>query len=348
MNGSDPQGMFASMKRRLSILDFQAWFPDEESSYRLQLDRRGPSSFVCPKGRTQNATRRAWFCPVHMMATHSNGVSARQFTGQTGISCPAAWLLEQKLRRAMVDPGRTPLDTEMPFHNLERLDKAGKVIVVDVHDKTTGMAQKSRPLGTKCLNIVSGCCRIVLIVGNENPNIQAIVKANITPGATLVSDGQAYTELAGYRHNPRVIGNMAARAILRGGARLPPGRARDRSSAPRHGWCRTAGSARNAETTNRPSATAKNAPVASATRSPTPPCGARLSPTSRRSVVRLRPRAEACGKKVSRAHSSSVMVAGIPFCLFSTARIRPHVDVFHIQSLNHASRSDSSHFSNSL
>lgn len=252
--------MFAVMAKQMSLLDFQAWFPDEESCYRLLLDRRWPNGFVCPKCGTQNATRldsrgftfackdcgtqtsatagtimhrtklplRAWLCAAHLMATHSNGMSARQLAGKIGISYPAAWLLEQKLRRAMVDPGRDPLDgvieidqTEMPFHDLEEPGKPlkeGRILVigaVEVRDRTTGKAQKPKALGAKYLDTLSGRCRMAVTPCNEKRHIHAFIKANIAPGATLVSDGHAsYTGLAGYRHDPRVIGNMAAHIPL--------------------------------------------------------------------------------------------------------------------------------------
>ena len=48
----------------------------------------------------------AWFWAAHLMATHSNGMSARQLEDQLGVTYKTAWLLMQKLRRSMVDPDR--------------------------------------------------------------------------------------------------------------------------------------------------------------------------------------------------------------------------------------------------
>ena len=63
-----------------------------------------------------------WFWAAHVMATHSNGMSARQLEEQLGVTYKAAWLLAQKLRRSMVDPDRDLLEgvvevdqTEIPF-----------------------------------------------------------------------------------------------------------------------------------------------------------------------------------------------------------------------------------------
>ena len=128
----------------------------------------------------------------------------------------------------MIDPERAPLDgvieidqTEMPFHDLEEAGKPlkeGKIIVigaVEVRDRATGKAQRPKALGAKYLDTLSGRCRMAVISSNEKPNIHAFIKANIAPGATLVSDGHAsYPGLAGYRHDPRVIGNMAAHIPL--------------------------------------------------------------------------------------------------------------------------------------
>jgi len=51
-----------------------------------------------------------WFWAAHLMATHSNGMSAVQLEAQLGITYKTAWLLAQKLRRSMIDPQREPLE----------------------------------------------------------------------------------------------------------------------------------------------------------------------------------------------------------------------------------------------
>ncbi len=51
-----------------------------------------------------------WFWAAFLMTTHSNGISALQLQGQLGLgSYKTAWLLCAKLRRAMVDSDRSPL-----------------------------------------------------------------------------------------------------------------------------------------------------------------------------------------------------------------------------------------------
>src|SRR5216117_1552177 len=100
------------------------------------FERRWPEGFVCPAcggGRPALLKSRAhtyecfgcgrqtsitagtvmhrsklpltvWFWAAHLMATHSNGMSALQFEAQLGITYKTAWLLAQKLRRLMTAP----------------------------------------------------------------------------------------------------------------------------------------------------------------------------------------------------------------------------------------------------
>lgn len=249
------------MAKQLSVLEFQAWFPDEDACIRLLLERRWPDGFLCPKcggrdgdmlksraytyecrscGRQTSVTSgtimhrtklplRVWFWAAHLMATHSNGMSARQLAGQMGIAYSSAWLLEQKLRHAMVNPNRDPLEgvvevdqAEMPFRTNDDPDtplKTGKIMVigaVEVRDRTTGKAQKPKAFGAKYVDTLSGRCRLAVIPSNEAVHIHSFIQTNIACGATLVTDGHAsYPGLDGYRHDPRVVGNMAAHVPLK-------------------------------------------------------------------------------------------------------------------------------------
>ncbi len=53
-------------------------------------------------------TTRFW--AAHVMATHSNGMSARQLENQLGVTYKTAWLLALKLRCSMVDSDRDLLE----------------------------------------------------------------------------------------------------------------------------------------------------------------------------------------------------------------------------------------------
>ena len=122
--------------------EFEARFPDEAACARWLLEKRWPDGFRCPAcGRDQawelgrerltlqcaacerqvsvtagtvlhgsHLPLRTWFLAAWLMATHANGISARQRWRQLGPGAyQTARLLVRKLRRAMVDPEREPL-----------------------------------------------------------------------------------------------------------------------------------------------------------------------------------------------------------------------------------------------
>lgn len=249
-------------RRYASLIEFQRRFPDEASCALLLFERRWPDGFTCPAcggtrscllksraytyecvacGRQTSVTAgtimhrtklplTTWFWAAHLMATHSNGMSAQQLMGQLGLgSYKTAWLLAQKLRRSMVDPNRDPLEgvvevdqTEMPFRADDDPDtplKTGKIIIigaVEVIDRATGKAQRPKALGQKYLDTLSGRIRLSAIPSNHATHIHSFIKVNIAPGATLITDGHAsYSGLPDYRHDPRVVGSMAAHIPLK-------------------------------------------------------------------------------------------------------------------------------------
>ena len=169
----------------------------------------------------------AWFWAAHLMATHSNGMSARQLEDQLGVTYKTAWLLTQKLRRSMVDPDREPLEgvvevdqAEIPFREGDAFfepGNAGKILVigaVEVIDRGVNQARPRRK-HAKYLDTRSGRIRLAMIANNSARSIEAFVKANVKRGTTLITDGHAsYPGLTGYRHDPRIVGKMAGHIVL--------------------------------------------------------------------------------------------------------------------------------------
>src|SRR3954447_23217534 len=125
-----------------SLPEFEVRSPDEAACARWLLEKRWPDGFRCPAcghdkgwelGRERLTVQCAacerqvsvtagtvlhrshlplklWFLAAWLVATHENGISARQLWLQLGLgSYKTAWLLLHKLRRAMVDPEREPL-----------------------------------------------------------------------------------------------------------------------------------------------------------------------------------------------------------------------------------------------
>jgi transposase-like protein len=168
-----------------------------------------------------------WFWAAHLMSTHSNGMSARQLADQLGLTYKTAWLLTQKLRRSMVDPDREPLEGVVEVDQAEISFRAGdtffdpgnsgKILIagaVEVIDRDTGQA-KPRRKKAKYLDTLSGRIRLAMIADNSAASIEAFVRTNVKRGTTLLTDGHAsYPGLTDYRHDPRVVGKMAAHVVL--------------------------------------------------------------------------------------------------------------------------------------
>ena len=169
----------------------------------------------------------AWFWAAHLMSTHSNGMSARQLEDQLGLTYRTAWLLAQKLRRSMVDPDREPLEgvvevdqAEIPFREGDAFfepGNAGKILVigaVEVIDRDPNQG-KPRRKHAQYLDTRSGRIRLAMIADNSAASLEAFVRANVKPGATLLTDGHSsYPGLTDYRHDPRVVGKMAGHVML--------------------------------------------------------------------------------------------------------------------------------------
>jgi transposase-like protein len=168
-----------------------------------------------------------WFWAAHLMSTHSNGMSARQLADQLGLTYKTAWLLTQKLRRSMVDPDRELLEgvvevdqAEIPFRAGDTFfdpGNSGKILIagaVEVIDRDTGQA-KPRRKKAKYLDTLSGRIRLAMIADDSAASIEAFVRTNVKRGTTLLTDGHAsYPDLTDYRHDPRVVGKMAAHVVL--------------------------------------------------------------------------------------------------------------------------------------
>src|SRR5215211_4423814 len=128
-----------------TIMEFQERFASEAACLDYLAASRWPEGFVCPAcggrqawvlerrhlwecadchrqtsvtaGTVMHGTRtplRTWFWAAYLVATHHPGISAKQLQRQLGLSrYETAWLILQKLRRAMVAPEREALRGEV-------------------------------------------------------------------------------------------------------------------------------------------------------------------------------------------------------------------------------------------
>ena len=216
-----------------TILEFQERFATEDACREYLFASRWPEGFVCPRcggaragaetrrhlwvctacghqtsvtaGTVMHGTRtplRLWFWAAYLVATHHPGISAKQLQRQLGLSrYETAWLILQKLRRAMVAPERERLRAEV---------EVDEFFLGGVEEGTHGARQR----GEKALCGVaievrgqgSGRVRLQVLADAAKPTLTAFVKATTARAAIVRTDGwKGYAGLAGagYDHRPR-------------------------------------------------------------------------------------------------------------------------------------------------
>jgi transposase-like protein len=246
--------MFSRWKhdKPMSRGEFYSRFPDDAACADYMAAERWPDGFKCPAcaaggwelrskrftwecvgchrqtsvtaGTAMHRSKvglRKWFELIHMMTSHSNGISAEQAHRALGLgSYNTAWLMLQKLRRAMVDPERSKLagrvevdETTVPYRT--------------VHDPVAGGQGRSLvgKLPIICAVELSEDgqprrIRLAPIGDYGRDTLHAFVKANVAPGAVVFTDGNpSYLGLdyepEHYDHRPKVVGKMAAHILLK-------------------------------------------------------------------------------------------------------------------------------------
>ena len=205
-------------------MDFQERFSDAAACLDYLAASRWPEGYRCPAcgcrqawvlerrhlwecgachhqtsvtaGTVMHKTRtplRLWFWAAYLIATHTPGISAKQLQRQLGLSrYETAWLMLQKLRRAMVAPERTPLRGEVEVdegfvggvdsRRRAGRDPVGKQLVV--------VAVEVRGAG-------SGRLRLAAAPDASKRTLGPWIAANVEPGAIVHTDGWG-----GYRGLP--------------------------------------------------------------------------------------------------------------------------------------------------
>ena len=172
-------------------------------------------------GHVSEPWYKVWFTALHIVTSHSNGISALQLQAQLGLgSCKSAWLMLQKLRRAMVDPERSLLGSEI----------GGVMEVVETEmalrrkDDPPAGGQGRSPQGKM---FVAGAVevspdgqprriRLAPIADVSAATLKPFVAATAAPGARVVTDGwSGHVGLPDHAHDPKVVGRMAAPVVLR-------------------------------------------------------------------------------------------------------------------------------------
>lgn len=231
-----------------SLQKFMEQFPDDDSCAAFLEKKRWPDGFVCPRCQATKGWRldtkpwtwecarchrqtsvtagsimhrthlplRTWFIAAHLVATHSNGISALQLQAQAGIgSYQAAWFLLHRLRKAMVDPDRSALagiveidETTIPFRTKDEpvaggqgRSPVGKLVVVGAVELREGR--------------FPGRIRLQVVPDFRRETLHGFVLDSTEKGAEIWTDGNsAYATTPDRKHRPRVIGKMAAHILM--------------------------------------------------------------------------------------------------------------------------------------
>src|SRR5215210_811593 len=230
-----------------SLPEFERRFPVETACAEWLLERRWEHGFSCPGcghgdywrlGRKvltlqcracrretsvtagtimhrSHLPLRVWFTAAWLAATHKNGMSARQLWRQLGLgSYKSAWLLLQKLRAAMVAPDRSPLSglVEVDETSLPLRAKDAPAA------RKPGRSHDGKLLIAGAVEIVGegpGRIRLAAIDDYSAAALGGFVAATIADGSTVVSDGwSGYRHLKDVKHDPRIVGDAPAHAVL--------------------------------------------------------------------------------------------------------------------------------------
>lgn len=231
-----------------SLQEFMARFPDDAACEAWLAKNRWPDGFVCPGCKSRRSWKRknrpllyecaecgkqtsaiagtimhgthlplrTWFLAAYFMATHSNGMSALQLQAKLGIgSYKSAWLLLHKLRKATVNPERTPLDgmieadeSSIPFRTKNEPVSGGQ-----------GRSHEGKLLiagAVECAqNGTIRRIRLSQIANYTADSLKEFIGKATADGSTIITDGfSSYCRLAGRKHMPRTVGTMAAHILL--------------------------------------------------------------------------------------------------------------------------------------
>lgn len=142
---------------------------------------------------------RLWFWAAYLVATHHPGISAKQLQRQLGLSrYETAWLILQKLRRAMVAPEREPLRAEV---------EVDEFFVGGVEEDLRGGRQRGKKtlvgVAIEVRGRGSGRVRLAVLPNASGPALQNFVVATTAAGAIVHTDAwRSYIGLGklGYDH----------------------------------------------------------------------------------------------------------------------------------------------------
>lgn len=160
-----------------------------------------------------------WFWSAYLVATHTPGISAKQLQRQLGISSyESAWYLLQRLRKGMVNDGRTPLtglvEADETIIGGPAKGKKGRGVVQRHQTSLVIGAVEILSYADKrgVVKEKAGRLRLEVIAHADEETIGTFLKENVLSGTLVRTDGwrgYSQTALSGYKHTARVQGSPA-------------------------------------------------------------------------------------------------------------------------------------------
>jgi predicted RNA-binding Zn-ribbon protein involved in translation (DUF1610 family) len=156
---------------------------------------------------------RKWFLAAYLLATHSNGISALQLQPKLGVGYKTAWLLLHKLRRAMINPDRQPLN------GFIEIDETSVIFRKKTEPEGGGQGRSTR--GKMFLigavevveNRYPGRIRLKLIPNTTGDSNQEFIEQNTSLGCHILTDGySAYRNPRGRGHTAHNLSDVDAPA----------------------------------------------------------------------------------------------------------------------------------------
>jgi hypothetical protein len=236
-----------------TLREFRERFAGEDECYEYLIQSRWPEGITCPRCRGRQFWRRRrrwvhqcgtcgfevsptagtllqdshmpireWFWTAYLVATHTPGLSAKQLQRQLGCSYKTAWYMLHRLRRAMVNEGRSPL---------QGVVEADETIVGGPVEGLTGRGVTAAESKTLVLGAVEvlrwqdkdGCwqeragrLRLTPVVRANEESIGRFLRTHVVAGTTIRTDGwRGYSQsaLSVYRHE--AVPGQRARHIHR-------------------------------------------------------------------------------------------------------------------------------------
>jgi transposase-like protein len=214
-------------------MDFQERFATEDACRAYLFECRWPDGFRCPGcgghavgamhrrrlvwqcqacGRQTSVTAgtvmhrthtplRLWFWAAYLVATHHPGISAKQLSRQLGLRYETAWLMLQKLRRAMVAPEREPLKREV---EVDEFFLGGRDTTH--HRRHLGEQKTLCAVAVEVRGRGSGRVRLAVVKDSSWDSLGGFVQATTETAAIVHTDGwPGYLRLTryGFEHRRR-------------------------------------------------------------------------------------------------------------------------------------------------